>query len=72
MVAFPALGYHLMVMSTVRPFRREAGPSAAALKDQAKAKWRDQALRRHLERPIEERLRAALALVLRRTDRERR
>jgi hypothetical protein len=36
-----------------------------------KAHWREEALRRHLERPIAERLRAALELVLPRTTDER-
>jgi hypothetical protein len=32
-----------------------------------KARWRDESLRRHLNRPLAERLRSALALVLRRS-----
>ena len=37
-----------------------------------KARWRDESLQRHLNRPLGERLRSALSLVLRRSDRERR
>ena len=37
-----------------------------------KARWRDESLRRHLNRPLGERLRSALSLVLRRSDGERR
>jgi hypothetical protein len=34
-----------------------------------KARWRDESLQRHLTRPLGERLRSALRLVLRRSDR---
>jgi hypothetical protein len=37
-----------------------------------KARWRDESLRRHLKRPVGERLRAALSLVVGRSDREQR
>jgi len=36
-----------------------------------KARWREESLRRHLNQPLGERLRSALALVLRRSDRDR-
>jgi hypothetical protein len=37
-----------------------------------KARWRDESLRRHLELSMRERLRSALGLVLRRSNRDQR
>lgn len=39
--------------------------SEAGRKSEAKAHWREQSLRRHLARPLAERLDAALALIVR-------
>jgi predicted pyridoxine 5'-phosphate oxidase superfamily flavin-nucleotide-binding protein len=62
--------------------RSPAGESASRLVDVGevrlawgnpaswKARWRDESLQRHLSRPLGERLRSALSLVLRRSDRE--
>lgn len=52
---------HLTDVALAERHRRQA---------EAKAKWRDEALRAHLARPIEERLRAALALIIPRSRRE--
>jgi hypothetical protein len=48
----------------------DAGEVRLAWGDPAswKARWRDESLRRHLERPLGERLRSALSLVLPRSN----
>jgi hypothetical protein len=52
----------------------DAGEVRLAWGDPAswKARWREESLRRHLDRPLGERLRFALSLVLRRPDGEQR
>jgi hypothetical protein len=52
----------------------DAGEVRLAWGDPAswKARWRDESLRRHLERPLAARLRSALSLVLRRSNGEQR
>jgi hypothetical protein len=52
----------------------EVGSVKVAWGDAAqwKAQWRGESARRHLELPLDERLRSALALVIQRTDSGRR